>query len=275
MTETQATDAVAALKDKHRVVWATGDYPSIAELVTGVGATLVETAGIEPGVEVLDVATGPGTAAIRAATRGAEVTGIDLTPELIEQAKRTAADAGLEIDFQVGDAEALPVPDSAFDIVMSAIGVQFAPRSEVVVSELVRATRPGGTILLGNWTREGVIGRLFSLIGEYQPAPPDWVTSPAKWGDQDHVRKLFAAHGIDVTFEPRHLDMPHGSVEDYMVQFETQYGPSIVLRKALEEQGKYGEYRERWARMLEDDFLVTPGSGDIRQDYYVIRGTKA
>jgi ubiquinone/menaquinone biosynthesis C-methylase UbiE len=273
MSDTQAADPVAALKDKHRAIWTAGDYPSIAELVTGVGASLVEAAGIEPGMDVLDVATGPGNAAIRAATRGAKVTGIDLTPSLIEDAKRRAADAGLEIDFKVGDAEDLPVADESFDVVLSAIGVQFAPRSEVVVSELVRVTRSGGTILLGNWTRDGVIGRLFSLIGEYQPAPPEWVTTPPKWGDEDLVRSLFASHGIDVTFERKHAIMPHNSVEEYMVQFETEYGPSIVLRKALEEQGRYAEYRERWGKMLEE-FVQTPGGGDIRQDYYVIRGVK-
>jgi SAM-dependent methyltransferase len=273
MTDTQAADPVAALKDKHRAIWAAGDYPSIAELVTGVGATLVEAAGIEPGMDVLDAATGPGTAAIRAATRGGRVTGIDLTPSLIEEAKRRAAEAGLEIDFRVGDAEDLTVADESFDVVMSAIGVQFAPRSEVVVSELVRATRAGGTILLGNWTRDSNIGRLFKLISEYQPAPPEWVTPPPKWGDEDHVRSLFAAHGIDVSFERKHVVMPHASVDEYMQQFETEYGPSIVLRTALEEQGRYAEYRERWGQMLAE-FVQTPGGGDIRQDYYVIRGVK-
>jgi len=275
MSETEATDPVAALKERHRSVWAAGDYPHIAELVTGVGANCIEAADISPGVELLDVATGPGNAAIRAALRGARVTGVDLTPELIENARERARTAEVEAraEFVVGDAEDLPFADGSFDRVISAIGVQFAPRHDVVARELARVLRPGGRLVLGNWTREGLIGRLFTLMGEFQPPLPAWASPPPLWGDEEHVRGLLEPLGIELSFEPKHVVMPFATVEDFMTTFETDYGPSLAFKAALETQGLYGGYRERWAVLLEE-FVQTPGSGDVRQDYHIITGTK-
>ena len=146
-----ATLEIRELKAAHRTTWASGDYGAVAEaFVQDVGATAVAAARITPGIEVLDVATGTGNAAIPAALAGARVTGLDLVPGLLDTGAERAAKAGVSIDWVEGDAEALPFPDERFDTVLSVLGVQFAPRHEVTAAELVRVTRPGGRIVLAN-----------------------------------------------------------------------------------------------------------------------------
>jgi SAM-dependent methyltransferase len=265
--------AVVSLKDRHRGMWALGDYPSIAQLVSGVGKEVVEAAEIGHGIDVLDVACGPGNAAIRAAQRGAAVTGVDLVPDFIEEAKRNAAEAGVEVDWMVGDAEELPCPDESFDRVLSAIGIQFAPRHEVVAGELCRVLRPGGLMVLGNWTREGIIGQLFKLIGEYAPPPPSFASPPPLWGDEAHVRGLFAPYGIELDFTEHQVVLAFDTVDEYVSVFEHRYGPTIALKSILEPDGRWQEFRARNVE-LGERFARTPGRGDIVQDYYVIRGRR-
>jgi SAM-dependent methyltransferase len=265
--------AVVSLKDRHRGMWASGDYPSIAKLVTAVGEEVVNAAEAGHGLDVLDVACGPGNAAIRAAERGASVTGIDLVPDFIAEAEREAAQAGVEVDWMVGDAEDLPCPDESFDRVLSAIGIQFAPRHEVVAGELCRVLRPGGLMVLGNWTREGVIGVLFKLIGEYAPPPPPFASPPPLWGDEQHVRDLFAPYGIELDFTRHDLVMEFDTVEDYVSLFENLYGPTIALKSQLVPDGRWQEFRERYVEVAEG-FAKTPGRGDIVQEYFIVRGRR-
>jgi len=201
-----ATVDTQALKQAHRRTWASGDYPRIAELVTDVGERVAEQADIHPGDQVLDVAAGSGNAAIPAARRGGQVIASDLTPELFDAGRRLAAAADVEIDWITADAEELPFEDARFDHVLSSLGVQFAPRHEVVASELVRVCRPGGTITLGNWAADGYIGKFWTVMGPYLPAPPAYASPPPGWGRVDHVSSLFASHPVDLTFERRSLD---------------------------------------------------------------------
>src|SRR4051794_7586517 len=172
-------------------MWASGDYPAMVETwLTPLGPRLVDAAGIGAGMRVLDVAAGTGNAAIPAAQRGADVVASDLTPELLEVGRRRAGDAGVDLDWVEADAEALPFPDEAFDVVMSAIGVMFAPHHEAAAAELVRVCRPGGTIALLSWTPAGMIGSLFRLMSGYAPPLAPGVQPPPRWGDEDHVRAL-------------------------------------------------------------------------------------
>ena len=152
---------------------------------------LLRAVPLDASLDVLDVATGTGNVALPAAARLApDVTGLDLVPSLLDIARRAAG--AVDVHWVEGDAEALPFGDATFDRVLSVFGVQFAPHHEIVAGELLRLCRPGGTIGLVNWTPEGLIGRLFKILGAYSPPPPEGASPPPKWGSEDHVRPLFA-----------------------------------------------------------------------------------
>src|SRR5919199_3730368 len=183
----------AELKARHRKMWASGDYPSMVETwLLPLGPRLVEACEIVPGMHVLDVGAGTGNASIPAAQRGASVTASDLTPELLDAGGRRAEGAGVDLGWVEADAERLPFEDASFDVVISSIGVMFAPRHQAAADELVRVCRPGGTIGLLSWTPEGMIGGLFRTIGPFAPPPPPGAQTPPLWGSQDHVRELLA-----------------------------------------------------------------------------------
>ncbi len=158
-------EADRALKAKNRAMWALGNYSAVAtELIADLGPVLVEAVQIKSGDRVLDVAAGSGNVAIPAAAAGATVVASDLTPELLEVGRRLAAEAGVELSWEVGDAEALPYADGEFDAVLSCVGVMFAPHHQAAAEELVRVCRPGGTIGLIAWTPAGFIGQMFATM---------------------------------------------------------------------------------------------------------------
>src|SRR5688500_2866971 len=184
--------ADAELKARHRAMWASGDYPSMVEtFLTPLGPRLVEACAITPGMRVLDVASGTGNAAIPAAARGADVVASDLTPELFEAGRRRAADAGVELEWVEADAEHLPFDDESFDVVISAIGVMFAPHHQDAADELVRVCRRGGTLGLLSWTPEGMLGALFRTMRPFMAPPPPGAQPAPLWGSEDHLRELF------------------------------------------------------------------------------------
>ena len=172
-TPTIDPTADRALKAKHRGMWALGDYPDVAtRLIPELGPELVAASGVRAGDRVLDVAAGTGNAAVPAAMTGATVTASDLTPELFPAGREFAARHGVELQWDEADAEALPYDDGAFDVVMSCVGVMFAPHHQRAADELVRVCRPGGTIGLLSWTPEGFVGDLFRTMKPYAPPPP-------------------------------------------------------------------------------------------------------
>lgn len=269
------TDAVAALKDVHRATWATGDYASVAEHIDEAPPTrLIEAVGISSDEDVLDVATGTGNVALRAARAGARVTGLDLVPELLDVARVRARDAGLEIEFVEGDAEALPFADAAFDRVLSAFGIQFAPRHEVVAGELVRVCRPGGAIGLVNWTPEGVIGQMFSIMGRYLPAPPEFASPPPKWGSEEHVRKLLAPHGVELSFERATNPWIFPSVDAFQTFFDDRYGPMIKAGDRLGAEGTWEQCRADLRELYESFNEATDGTCRIEAEYLVVVGRR-
>ena len=181
----------AELKARHRKMWASGDYPGMVEtFLTPLGPRLAEACQVGPGTRVLDVAAGTGNASIAAAQAGAHVTASDLTPELFEAGRARAAAAGVELEWVAADAERLPFEDESYDVVMSSIGVMFAPHHQLAADELVRVCRPGGTIGLLSWTPEGMVGGLFRTIGPFAPPPPPGASPPPLWGSEAHVREL-------------------------------------------------------------------------------------
>lgn len=227
-------DPDVALKAKHRAMWALGDYASVAtEVIPSLGAALVEAAGVRPGDRVLDVAAGSGNAALPAAAAGADVTASDLTPELLESGRRMADARGLQVTWQVGDAEALPFADRGFDRVLSSVGVMFAPHHQASADELVRVCRPGGTVALASWTPTGFIGRMFAAMKPYAPPPPPGAQPPPLWGDEDHVRGLFGDR-VALMSERRHLTVDRFATgAEFRDYFKARYGPTIVVYRAI------------------------------------------
>ena len=218
------------LKARHRKMWASGDYPRMVETwLLPLGPRLVDACGIQPGMRVLDVATGTGNAALPAAERGARVTASDLTPELLEVGRRRAEAAGLDLEWTEADAEHLPFDDASFDLVMSSIGVMFAPHHQEAADELVRVCRPGGTIGLLCWTPEGMLGALFRAMKPFAPPPPPGAQPPPLWGSEDHLQDLFGDRVEFGTLRRELLEItvfpePH----DYARHFSSLYGPAIV-----------------------------------------------
>ena len=254
------TVEIQQLKAAHRATWASGDYAAVADaFVLDVGATAVARAGLEPGAEVLDVATGSGNAAIPAALAGARVTGLDLVPELMIVGRERASAAGVEIEWVEGDAEALPFPDASFDTVLSVLGVQFAPRHEVTARELVRVTRPGGSIVLSSWTPEGFIGRLFATMAPHLPKPPQGATAPPLWGQERHVRELFAGTGVELSFETHSASFVHDSPAGFVEYMADNYGPVLKARERLAKEGRWDALRSDLVALSERSNVAEDG----------------
>lgn len=264
------TVTLQALKDVHRRTWASGDYAQIAQLVTDVGEQVAAHAGIQAGDEVLDVAAGTGNAAIPAARAGAQVIATDLTPELFAAGRQRADDADVAIEWIAADAEDLPFEDARFDRVLSSLGVQFAPRHEVVAAELVRVCRPGGTIVLGNWAADGYIGRFWSAMGPYLPKPPAFASPPPGWGRAEHVEELFAPHPVTLTFERHAVTFEAESSAAFIDLFARLYGPLLQASKTLAESGRWPELRAELIALSDELNTATDGSFRTGSDYLVI-----
>lgn len=222
----------AALMERHRTMWATGDYPRVArELVAPLGPTLVAALDVRPGERVLDVAAGTGNAALSAAGLGARVTASDLTPELIESGRAEHPDVDLE--WEVANAEELPYADGSFDVVMSCIGVMFAPHHERAADELLRVCRPGGRVGVLSWTPEGTIGRLFAAMKPFMPPPPPGASPPPRWGDEAHVATLLGDRVERLEHRRGRLAVTaFDSGRDFRDYFATHYGPTIMAYRA-------------------------------------------
>ncbi|MGO4359758.1 class I SAM-dependent methyltransferase [Terrabacter sp. RAF57] len=231
---TEATAADAALKARHAAMWALGDYPAVArEVIPELGRVLVDACRVAAGQDVLDVAAGTGNAAIPAARTGARVVASDLAPELLDVGRRLAAEAGVAIDWEQGDAEALPYADASFDVVLSCVGVMFAPHHRAAADELVRVARPGGTVGLASWTPQGFIGQMFATMKPYAAPPPPGAQPPPLWGDESHVRELLGSQVADLTAEKRSLAVHFEHPEDFRDFFKRAYGPTIVTYRGI------------------------------------------
>jgi SAM-dependent methyltransferase len=233
-----AVQADRALKTKHRAVWASGDYPTVAtEVIPDLGPVLVAAAGVRRGDRVLDVAAGSGNAAIPAALAGATVVASDLTPELLETGRRQAEARGLQLDWRQADAEALPFTDGEFDTVLSCVGVMFAPHHQASADELVRVCRPGGTIALLSWTPEGFIGQMFATMKPYVAPPPPGAQPPPLWGREEHVRALLGDRVTDVVARRQSLRVDRfETAEAFLDLFKTCYGPTIAAYRGIADQ---------------------------------------
>jgi SAM-dependent methyltransferase len=258
---------IGAFKEGQRNVWSAGDYPEVAQMIEPVAHVLLERVGVQRGEELLDVATGSGNVAIPAAQLGARVTGLDLTPKLLEAARGRAAQAGVEVRWIEGDAEELPFAENSFDRVTSCFGVIFAPRHDVAAEELLRVARPGATIAFTAWTPEGLNGRLFRTIGAHMPPPPPELQSPVLWGDEDHVRSLFADTGAELSFERHTITFTRDSPDAWVAYNERVLGPLIMAKGALEPQGKWDDLRADLLSFYSDANEAGDGSFSAPAEY--------
>jgi SAM-dependent methyltransferase len=266
---------VEGFKQGQKAMWAMGDYPDLARWIAAVGELVAKRVGAAPGEELLDVATGSGNVAIPAAAQGARVTGLDLTPELLEVARARAAEEGVEVTWLEGDAEALPFADASFDRVTSCFGVIFAPRQEHAARELVRVARPGATIALTAWTPEGLNGQMFKTVGAHMPPPPEGLRSPVLWGTEDHVRELFSGSDVELAFERHTIDFKHDSPESWVEYNERVLGPTIMAKNALSPQGKWEPLREELIALYQANNQARDGSLHISAEYLLTIARKA
>jgi ubiquinone/menaquinone biosynthesis C-methylase UbiE len=272
------TDAAPPeVKQKHRAMWASGDYPTIAEVVVPVSEHMVRAAGVRQGQRVLDVASGTGSSAIPAAQTGAEVVASDLTPELFESGKKRAAELGVQLEWVEADAENLPFGDAEFDVTMSAIGAMFAPIHEAVARELLRVTKPGGTVAMANWTPEGLIGQMFATMRPYAPPPPPGAQPPPLWGSEDHVRELLGDGLSDLKMERHVLSITEfATAEEYMNFFKDKYGPTLaVLKNIGDDADKRAEFDAAYREFAEGANSGSDGAARFDQEYLIVVGTRA
>jgi SAM-dependent methyltransferase len=272
-----STTPDSELKARHRKMWASGDYASMVEtFLLPLGPRLVEACGIASGMRVLDVAAGTGNASIPAAKAGAEVTASDLTPELLEAGRRRAEAEGLALEWVEADAEQLPFEDGSFDVVMSSIGAMFAPHHQDVANELVRVSRPGGTIGLLSWTPEGMIGALFRTMGPFAPPPPPGAQPPPLWGNEEHLADLFGARADFHVLERDVLEITaFERPRDYGEHFKTLYGPTIAAQANARRNGQEEEFSEALDRFCDEWNLGPPDQARFEQEYLLAVGTRA
>jgi SAM-dependent methyltransferase len=260
--------AYEELKQRQSVMWGTGPYQRITETIPDIHDVVLERLAPAPGDRWLDLATGTGAAAERAAAAGADVTGLDLAPGLIETAKERAAELGLEIDYVVGDVERLPFDDASFDKVSSTCGIMFAPDHEASARELARVTRHGGRIALVNWTPTSGMAKVFKVMAPYQAAPPP--SNPFDWGDEKHVRELLG-DSFDLELEEGVSTIRQPSGEAYWELFSTSYGPTKTLAESLGERRE--ELRRDWVEFFETNYAE---DGEIvhPREYLLVLGTR-
>jgi SAM-dependent methyltransferase len=265
------------LKHGARSAWAVGDYDSMArtEGLYETGERLVARVRIDRTDDVLDVACGTGNATIPAARAGARVLGLDLTPEMLAVGRARAAAADVEIEWKEGDAEDLPFEDERFDVVLSTFGCMFAPRHEVVADEIARVLRPGGRIGLCCWTPDGSIGEFFRIVGNYVPAPPDFVDPPLLWGDEAHVREVFEGTGIDFEFDRTEVGLSNDSVAGAVELYSTKLGPVAQARTLLETEGRWPRLRDELTTLFERYNAASDGRLVCPAQYLVVLGRKS
>ena len=238
MTTTQSgPSALEDLKAKQQKIWSSGDYGRIAWITVPIARELAEAVELRPGARVLDVATGTGHVALEAARTQCEVTGIDYVPESVDTARRRAAAEGLEVDFQVADAEALPFADNSFDFVVSAIGVMFTADHDRAADELVRTCRPGGRIGLASWTPTGFVGQMLKTVGKHVPPPPA-AQPPIRWGSVEIVAELLGDRVHDIASDTATVTERFASAEAYADFFLTHYGPTYAAASRLDGAGR-------------------------------------
>jgi SAM-dependent methyltransferase len=244
MPQTEASQPkpdFSAIKQRQQATWASGDFAVIGTTLQIVGEQLAEAVDIRAGERVLDVAAGNGNATLAAARRFATVISTDYVPHLLEKGASRARAEGLDVTFQVADAEALPFADGSFDVALSTFGVMFAPDQRRAASELIRVLRSGGRIGLASWTPDGFLGELFAVVAARVP-PPAGLRSPMLWGDEPHIVELFGPHAAKIECQRRNFNFRYCSAAHWIDIFRAYYGPTHKAFAALDGDGQLALY---------------------------------
>lgn len=263
-------DPIAKFKVAQKEGWA--HFAPLESVTTATAARLVKFADVQSGQRVLDIACGTGVVAITAARIGAKVTGLDLTPELLERARENSGVAEVKVDWREGDAEALPFQDGEFDFVLSQFGHMFAPRPKVAIGEMLRVLKSGGVIAFSTWPPECIIGRSFSLVGSYMPPPPFDVPPSPQWGDVAIVKERLGAAVREIVFDRDRMSFPALSIPHYRTFIERTAGPMLKLVEMLA-----GSDPERLAKFRREYDAITAqyfADNIVRQDYLLTRAIK-
>ena len=251
----------------NKALWEKGDFTRIAATMRQSGEELVDRIGVTTGLKVLDLGCGDGTTALPSAQRGADVLGVDIARNLVAAGNKRAAEHGLtNLKFEEGDATNLQgIPDGEFDIAMSIFGAMFAPKPFDVAKEMVRVTKPGGRIVMGNWIANDptLVAQILKISSAYTPPPPEGFISPMTWGVPSHVTERFIAAGIpveNISYEPdTFIFRFNGSPAEFVNEFRDYYGPTMNAFNAAEKNGG----AESLQRELEELFTAqnTSSSG--------------
>ena len=221
------------IKERQQRAWASGDYALFGSALLIMSELLCEAVDLRPGQKVLDVATGSGNTALAAARRYGEVTGVDFVPALLERGRERAAAERLEVAFRGGDAEDIPFADASFDIVLSTVGVMFAPDQEKAAGELLRVCRPGGRLGLASWTPDSFAAEMPRVFARYVTPPPG-LKSPSRWGAEEHVRELLGGGIEDLRATRRSFVFRYRSVRHYLELLKTHLGPTRQAFESLD-----------------------------------------
>jgi SAM-dependent methyltransferase len=259
-----------SFKEAQKLGWA--HFAPLETFTTPSAARLVKCSGIRTRDRVLDVACGTGVVAITAARLGARVTGLDLTPELLERARENSLTAGVEIEWREGDVENLPFDNAIFDFVVSQYGHIFAPRPDVAVAEMLRVLKPGGTIAFSTWPPELFVGRTFPLLANYMPPPPPGVSPPPQWGDPAVVRERLGGAVKDIVFDRATMLVPSLSPQHFRSFTERTAGPMVKLVESLavNDPSKLATFRREYDALVGEYFEENV----VRQDYLITRARK-
>jgi ubiquinone/menaquinone biosynthesis C-methylase UbiE len=261
----QTITELEALKAKLKATWMAGDFDKIAQLIAPGAEEFIERLELTSGTRVLDIACGSGNLSLPAARAGAKVTGVDIAPNLLETARKRAFAAGLKIEFDEGDAEQLPYPDASFDVVVTMFGAMFAPRPELVARELRRVCRPGGRIVMANWTPTGFIGQMFKTTAAHLP-PPNF-PSPLLWGDEATVRQRLQDGEEDLQFTRRIISFRLPITPEQTVEyFRAWYGPTLRAFAALTEIGQ-AALRRDLVQLWSQHNQATDGTTHVEAEY--------
>jgi SAM-dependent methyltransferase len=268
------TPELETLKARLRATWIAGDFGQIAKSTTSGAEDFIKRLNLQPGMKVLDVACGSGNLALPAARTGALVTGVDIAPNLIKQARENAARDGLRIQFDEGDAEALPYEDASFDAVVTMFGAMFAPRPELVAAELKRVCRPGGFIAMANWTPTGFVGRMFKTVAGYVP-PPAGMPPPVLWGDAAIVRQRLPEgfSKLETTERTISFKFPFPPT-DVVEHFRNYFGPMHKAFGALDESGQ-AALRRDLDRLWTENNRATDGTTLGESQYLEVIAVRA
>jgi SAM-dependent methyltransferase len=255
-------------ENPNKALWEKGDFTRIAKTMRESGEQLVGELGVTPGMRVLDVGCGDGTTAVPEARLGADVLGVDIASNLVAAGNARAQELGLDnLAFQEGDASDLnDLGDEQFDLVVSIFGAMFAPRPVDVAKELVRVTRPGGRIVMGNWIPGDptLVAQILKISAAYSPPPPEGFISPVTWGIEDNVIERFAATGIpreQVSFQrDTYTFKSDGSPSELVADFRDYYGPTMNAFAAATADGRQADLQAELEAVFNEQNTTDTGT---------------